>query len=235
MTDDSSMTVVEHLGELRRRLIIVVAAVALAALVGFVFSSQGIAVLRAPLPDQYDTIYFTSPLGAFAAKLKVAMFIGIALAMPVILFEVWRFVTPGLTRRERRWVWPTLIGAVALFAVGVLVGYAILPFAFNFLLGFAEPNFPPLLTIDDYIGFVTTMLLAFGLVMEFPIVLVGLARVGVLSHRAVAARRRTIIVGIVIFAIVITPGGDPFSPLLLSGVMYVLFEASLLVMRLVRR
>jgi sec-independent protein translocase protein TatC len=115
------------------------------------------------------------------------------------------------------------------------IGFIIIPYALNFLLGFAEGLADPNLTIDGYIGFVTTMLLAFGLVLEFPIVLIGLARVGILSYRKLAAQRRLAIVGITVFAIVITPGGDPISPLILGSVMYVLFEGSLLVIRMIRR
>lgn len=235
MTDDpGSMTVVEHLTELRRRLIISVAVVIAGAIIGFILSGPAIDLLRAPLPQQYRTLYFTGAVGAFSAHLKIAFYIGIAIAMPVIVFEAWRFVTPGLTRRERSVVWPVLLGASGLFALGVLVGYLILPFALAFLLSFAEPDLKPLLTIDEYIGFVGLMLLAFGLVMEFPIVLIGLARVGVLRHSTVAHHRRGIIVGIVAFSTVVTPGGDIFSPMIMSAVMYVLFEISLLIMRRVR-
>lgn len=236
MTDDQgNMTVVEHLTELRRRLIISVAAVVLAAIVGFVVSGPAIDLLRSPLPDQYQKLYFTGAAGAFAAHLKIALYIGVAVAFPVIVYQAWRFVTPGLTRRERRVVWPVILGATALFVLGVVVGYLILPFALGFLLSFADPELQPLLTIDEYISFVGLMLLAFGLVMEFPILLIGLTRVGVLSHRAVASRRRSIIVGIVAFSTVVTPGGDIFSPLIMSAVMYALFELSLFVMKRVRR
>lgn len=236
MTDDQgNMTVVEHLTELRRRLIISVAAVVLAAIIGFVLSGPAIDLLRSPLPDQYQKLYFTGAAGAFAAHLKIALYIGVAVAFPVIVYQAWRFITPGLTRRERRVVWPVILGATALFVLGVVVGYLILPFALGFLLSFAEPELQPLLTIDEYIGFVGLMLLAFGLVMEFPILLIGLTRVGVLSHRAVASRRRSIIVGIVAFSTVVTPGGDIFSPLIMSAVMYALFELSLFVMKRVRR
>jgi sec-independent protein translocase protein TatC len=154
--------------------------------------------------------------------------------MPVILFEVSRFVTPGLTRRERRLVWPTLHAALLLFALGIGVGYVILPFALGFLLRFVEPDFAPLLTVDGYFGFVTVMLLAFGVVMEFPILLIGLTRAGVLSYRLLASRRRQIIVGIYLFAIIVTPGGDPFSPVLLGTVMLGLFEGSMQIMRRIR-
>jgi sec-independent protein translocase protein TatC len=156
--------------------------------------------------------------------------------MPVVLFQLWRFVTPGLTRAERRLVWPLLLGALALFAIGMTVGYLIIPFALTFLLSFGEPGrIEPLLTINEYVGFVTTLMLAFGLVMEFPIVLIALSRVGILSYERIARQRRFVILGIVIFAVVVTPGGDPFSPSILSAVMYVLFEISLLIIRFLRR
>ena len=162
------MSLLEHLEELRHRLIIVIVAVLVAAAAGFLFAGPVLDILRAPLPKPYDTIYFTSPTDAFGVYLKIAGFLGIGLAMPVILFQAWRFVTPGLTARERRIVWPVMIAALVLFALGIMVGYAIIPYALNFLLGFARPNLQPLLTIDGYVGFVTTMLLAFGLVLEFP-------------------------------------------------------------------
>jgi sec-independent protein translocase protein TatC len=236
MTDDgATMSLIEHLEELRRRLIVVVVAILLAAAAGFVVSGSVLNLLRAPLPDGYQTLYFTGPADAFSAQLKIAGFLGIAFAMPVILFEVWRFVTPGLTKRERRFIWPVILAALLLFVLGVVIGYAVIPYAFNFLLSFGGNTLEPLLTVDRYIGFVTTMLLAFGLVLEFPIVLIGLARVGILTHRRLAAQRRWAIVTIVLLAIVLTPGGDPISPLILSGVMFLLFEGSLLVIRLIRR
>ena len=231
----STMTMVEHLEELRRRLIVVLAAGGIAAVLGFVVSGSVIDLLRTPLPEKYATLYFTGPAGAFGAQLKIAGFLGIALAMPVVLFEAWRFITPGLTSRERRLVWPLLLAATLLFVLGVAVGFAIIPYALTFLLGFAREGVQPLLTIDDYIGFVTTLLLVFGLVMEFPIVLVALARIGMLSHARLAQQRRWAILGIVLFAIVATPGGDPISPTILSGLMYLLFEGTLLVIRLMRR
>ena len=236
MTDtEATMSLIEHLEELRRRLIIIVASVLGCAVLGFFLSRSVLILLRDRLPEGQRHLTFLGPADAFSAQLKIAGFLGIAIAMPIILFEVWRFVTPGLTRREQRFIWPVMIAALVLFALGVVIGYVIIPFALAFLLGFAEGLADPNLTIDGYIGFATTMLLAFGLVLEFPIVLVGLAKVGVLTHRRLAARRRWIIVGIVAFAIVVTPGGDPISPLILSSVMLVLFEGSLLVIRLIRR
>jgi sec-independent protein translocase protein TatC len=229
------MTLIEHLEELRRRLIIIIASILVAAVGGFFVSRPVLVLLRAQLPDQYEELFFLSPADAFSAQLKVAGFLGIAIAMPVILFQVWRFVGPGLTPRERRFVWPVVLAALALFLLGLGMGYLVIPYVLTFLLDFSEGLASPNLTIDGYIGFVTTMLLAFGLVLEFPIILIGLARVGILNHRRLAARRRWAVLAIVLFAIVLTPGGDPISPLLLSGVMYLLFEGSLLIIRGIRR
>ena len=229
------MTLVEHLEELRRRLIVIVLSVLAAAVVGFLLSRTVLVLLRDRLPDEYQTLIFVAPADALTAQLKIAGFLGIAMAMPVILFQLWRFVGPGLTPRERRYVWPVIGGALLLFVTGLLIGYLVIPYTLRFLLDFSEGLATPMLTIDGYIGFVTTMMLAFGLVLEFPIVLIGLARVGILNYRRIASRRRWAILGIVLFAIVLTPGGDPISPLILSGVMFLLFEGSLLIIRLLRR
>ena len=236
VTDDSAtMTLMEHLEELRHRLIIVVLTVLAAAVVGFLLSRPVLALLRDRLPEADRTLIFLAPADALTAQLKIAGFLGIAIAMPVILWQLWAFVAPGLTRRERRYVWPVIGAALILFVGGVLIGYLVIPYTLRFLLDFSEGVATPNLTIDGYIGFVTTMMLAFGLVLEFPIVLIGLSRVGILNYRRVASRRRWAILGIVLFAIILTPGGDPISPLILSGVMFILFEGSLLIIRLLGR
>jgi sec-independent protein translocase protein TatC len=233
--DRSTMTMVEHLEELRRRLMVVIAAIAVAAVAGFLVSGPVLDLLRGPLPDEFDTIYFTSPGGAFVAQLKIAGFIGVALAMPVILFEIWRFVTPGLLPGERRLLWPFLLAGLLLFALGVGVGFVLIPYALSFLLSFAREGVEPLLTIDEYIGFVTTLMLVFGLMLQFPVVLVVLSRLGIVTPKWLASRRRWVILLIAVVAAVATPGGDPFSMVILSLFMYGLFEATLLVVRALQR
>jgi sec-independent protein translocase protein TatC len=233
--DEDTMSLLEHLEELRSRLIKVVISVVLAAVVGFILARPVIEILMAPLPDEYERLVILGPADAFSVQLKVAVFLGIAFAMPVILFHIWRFVTPGLTSGERRFVWPAVLVAMLLFVLGMGVGYLVLSYALTFLLGFAEGFFEVTLTAERYIGFVTTMLLAFGLVFEFPVVLIGLSRVGILSYRRLAAQRRWALLGIVVAAVLLTPGGDVFSPMIMSGLMYVLFEGSLLVIRFSRR
>ena len=233
--DDATMGVLEHLEELRKRLIYIGISVFAAGIAGWVLSDWALWILQQPLPSGYETLYFTSVGGVFAAKLKISLFLGIAFAMPIILYHVWRFVTPGLTSGERRLVWPFLGLGILLFASGVTLGYVVIPFAINFLLSLAPQGIEPLLTLEEYIGFITTMMLAFGLVLEFPIVLMTMARVGILSHAFLARRRRWALLLIVVFAIFATPGGDPLSPIILTAVMYLLFEVTLLAVRFIRR
>jgi len=155
--------------------------------------------------------------------------------MPVILYEIWAFVTPGLTRPERRLVWPLLAVAVVLFAAGVVLGYLLLPLAIGFLLDFQIEGVAPLLGLGDYIGFVTMFLLAFGLALQFPVVLYLLARVGILSYAFLSSRRRWVILLIALFAILITPGDIVVGSFTLALVMYGLFEITLQLIRLMGR
>jgi sec-independent protein translocase protein TatC len=232
--DGPSMTLVEHLGELRRRLIIVVVTVLVGAIAAFAISETVLNLLVQPLPPEYRTLHVTTPAGAFGAQLKIAGFLGLAFAMPVLLFHAYRFVAPGLTRGERRIVRPALVAAALLFAGGIALGYAVLPYMLRFLVGFIKPPFTDTFLVDDYIGFVTTTLLGFGLVLEFPVILVILARIGILSHAFLARRRRWVVLIIALTAIILTPGQDPISPLVIGIVMYLLFEVTLVLIKRIR-
>ncbi|HEY3523714.1 MAG TPA: twin-arginine translocase subunit TatC, partial [Candidatus Limnocylindrales bacterium] len=146
----------------------------------------------------------------------------------VILYQLWAFVAPGLTTAERKVVRPWIPMALLLFVVGVVIAWVVLPFAMAFLLGFeiADVNRAEL-TMNNYFGFVTTLFLAFGLMMEFPILLFGLSRVGIVTSERLRSVRRYVIVGIALFSTVVTPGGDIVSPTVLGLTMYVLFELSI--------
>ena len=147
--------------------------------------------------------------------------------MPVILFQVWRFISPGLTPDERRLARPWVPIALVFFLVGVAVAWVVLPFAMQFLIGFESKDFHYLPTADAYFGFISTLFLAFGLTMEFPIVLVLLSKVGIITSQRLRSSRRIVILGIAIFSAVVTPGGDLVSPTVLGVVMYLLFELSI--------
>ncbi len=232
--DEATMSLLEHLEELRRRIIIVAVAILIAAVGGFFLAEPIIAILRSPLPDDVELIQ-TGVGEAFGVTIQLALMTGLALAMPVILFQVWAFVTPGLMRSERRLVWPLLIAAIVLFAAGIGLGYVLIPVAINFLLDFSLPDVQPLLRLADYVGFVTSMLLAFGLALQFPVILYVLARIGILSYAFLSRRRRFVVLGIVMFAIVITPGDIVIGSATLAVVMYGLFEATLQLIRILGR
>ncbi len=222
---ETVMTIVEHLSELRRRLFISIAAVVATSIVGFLVAPRVIEILKAPVTGP---LVFTSPGAAFFLQVKLALMIGIALASPVILYELWAFISPGLTRRERSAARPWIPLAVLFLVLGIAVAYLILPYTVGFLLSFQIPGvLEPLITAEAYFGFVTTMFLAFGLVMQFPIVIVLLSKVGIVSVGRLRHARRYVFVGIFIFAVVVTPGGDPISPIIMALVMYPLYELTI--------
>ncbi len=224
------MTIVEHLSELRRRIFISLLAVTVGAIVGFIVTPQVIAILKAPIPEP---LYFTSPGGAFFLQIKLALMVGIVLASPIVLYQLWAFVSPGLTPSERRTIRPWVPLSLIFLVLGVGVAYVTLPFAAGFLLGFAIPGLvEPLITADAYFGFVTTLFLAFGLIMQFPFVILLLSKVGIVTIDQLRKNRRYAILGIAIFAVVVTPGGDPFSPTIMTIVMVILYEVTI---RLVSR
>ncbi|MEO7294539.1 MAG: twin-arginine translocase subunit TatC [Candidatus Limnocylindria bacterium] len=232
--DAATMSLIGHLEELRSRIIVVAITIVLAGIVGFFLSEPIIGLLRAALPEGKQTLIQISVGESLAVRLRVALYVGIAASVPVILYQVWRFVTPGLTKRERRLIWPLLIGAVILFVFGLGLGYFVLPFALEFLLSLTLPGVEDQLRLSEYVSFVSTVMLAFGLAFQFPVLLLLLARVGILNYRFLSSRRRWAVLLIVLFAIVATPGGDPLSSIVLSLVMYALFEGTLQIIRRMR-
>jgi sec-independent protein translocase protein TatC len=228
-TPAAEMTLVGHLSELRDRLVRIAIAVALGSAVGFYFATPIIGILVAPLPS--NQLQYTGLGDAFVINIKIAIVVGVILAMPVILYQVWSFIAPGLTPEEQGTVRPWIPLALAFFAIGVGIAYVILPFAVQFLFSFSSDYLHPLITAGPYFDFVTMMFLAFGLIMEFPILLFGLSRVGIVTSQRLAGARRMIILGIAIFAAAITPGGDLVSPFVLGLTMYVLFEGTVLFIR----
>ena len=219
------MTLVEHLTELRRRIILSILAVAVGAVVGFFLTPAVISLLAEPIPG---AIVFTQPGGALFLRLKLALLIGVALAAPVLLYQFWAFVSPGLTPNERRAARPWIPLALVLMAVGVGLAYLILPYTVTFLIGFQiEGQLEPLITADHYFGFVLMLFLAFGLVLQFPILLVILARTGILGLERLRRGRRYALLVLFIVAVVVTPQ-DPFSSIIMTAVMYPLYELTIL-------
>ncbi len=229
--DTTVMPLFDHLAELRRRIAIALLAVALGTLVGFVFGQRIIEVLKAPYGDA--PLLLLGPGEGFFIVLKIALATGIVLGMPVILFELWRFVSPGLTSDERRMARPWVPLALLFFVGGVAVAYVVLPFAIAFLSSFGSGDLPlqNAWTADGYFGFVATMFIGFGLVMEYPIVLVLLSKVGIVTSARLKSSRRYVVILFAIVAAVVTPGGDIISPIVLGFTMYALYELSIVLVR----
>lgn len=227
--DGSVMSLVDHLGELRDRLFRAIIAIVAGSVVGFYFARDIRNFLLIPLPNGVAQVL--GPGDAFAIQLRISIVVGIILAMPVLLYQIWAFIAPGLTPDERRTVRPWVPLALFFFALGVAIAYLVLPFAVQFLLSFTDDKLVANVAAGPYFDFVTTMFLAFGLVMEFPILLFGLSRIGIVTSERLRSARRYVILGIAIFAAVATPGGDLVSPFVLGGTMYLLFEITVFVIR----
>jgi sec-independent protein translocase protein TatC len=240
------MPVMGHLEELRHRIILSMIAVACGAVVGWFLFDPFIELVREPYcdflaahpeqrPSEGCELNFIGVTDVFLLKLKVVFFLGLLAVLPVVLYQVWAFVVPGLTDRERRWAIPFTAAATILFLLGGFVSYVFLPRGLDFLLGFGGELFQPIITGDRYIGFVVLITLAFGLAFLLPIFLIFLQLVGVLTARRLASWRRYSILAIAIFAAVITPSGDPYTMLAMMIPMYLFYEASIIIGRALKR
>jgi sec-independent protein translocase protein TatC len=242
------MTLIEHLRELRHRLIVCLWALAAASVGGFFLYGPAMRLIRQPycdfLRDNPDkapfesgrcALVFLGAIDGFLITVKVIVFLALVIALPIVLYQLWSFVVPGLTDRERRWAIPFVGLSVVLFLMGGAVAYLTLPKALGFLLGVGGDFVNPLLTVDKYTGFVIFTILAFGLGFEFPILLISLSAAGVLSSETMRRHRRYVIFGLAIFSAVITPSPDPVSMLALLIPLTVFYEAAIIVSRLIKR
>lgn len=226
---DAPAPLVQHLSELRRRVGIALAAVVAGGIITFAWCDNLIALLRTPLND--TPLYFVGVGDAFGIRLQLSFIGGVALAMPIWLWQAWAFIRPGLTESERRAARPWIPLALALFLIGIAVAWVVLPFAVSFLLSFATEDLTPLIAADRYFGFVGSLMLVFGLATEYPIVLVLLSRVGIVTSAKLRRWRRNALVLAVVVGAFATPGTDLISPIVLSVVLYLLYELTIWLVR----
>jgi sec-independent protein translocase protein TatC len=246
---ERNMTVIQHLEELRKRLIISVAAIAVCSIVGFVFYRRIFAFILGPYRESIASLpvdarptgalagklVYSSPVEPFLTFLKVGFFSGFMVALPVVLYQVWRFITPGLTTRERRLAVPFVVASVLLFAGGTFFAFVVAPRGLAFLFSFGGESLVPLLTVDRYLGFLIFLILAFGLGFELPLVLIFLAGARLVDSGQLRRWRRWALLGTAIFAAVATPTQDPYTMLLMWVPLYLLYEVAILVARLMKR
>jgi sec-independent protein translocase protein TatC len=233
--DEKKLPLTTHLQELRKRLVLSFIAVGAGFALCYAFSESIFDILSAPLLKMMPTggsLIFTSVAEAFFTYMKVAFIAGLILASPFVLYQVWAFVAPGLYRHEKKYVIPFVLAGSFFFAIGILFAYYVaLPVGFKFLLGFATDFIKPMPSMKEYLSFSIKFLLAFGLIFEFPVVLVLLARVGVVDAKTLARQRKYAILLIFIFAAILTPP-DIISQVILALPMIGLYELSILLSRI---
>ncbi|MEX1177880.1 MAG: twin-arginine translocase subunit TatC [Nitriliruptor sp.] len=238
------MTLLEHLYELRTRVFRSAIALVVGTIVGYVVFPQVLELLLDPFcraqavlrPELNDcNLVALRPLEAFSARMKTSVVIGLFVGGPVIFYQLWRFITPGLTRRERRLALPFVLLSQVMFAVGLVFAYVVIPQGLRILLGMAGDRVDTFLSVEEYLSFFLTTSVAFGLVFELPLVLIFLAMVGVVSCAGLRRARPYAMVAIVAVSAIITPTTDAVTLLLMAGPMALFYELSILAAWVIER
>lgn len=231
--DDKPMSIVHHLGELRKRLVIA----ALAVAVGTIASYSQVGFLRELLrhsAEGLELIYLTPP-EVLMTDIKLSMIAGILITSPIVLYQVWAFILPGLRGQERRIILPLVLLSVVCFSVGITFSYVVvLPIVIRFFLGFSGPGLTAMFSYTRYVSFFMTILFAFGAIFQLPLIIVFLARIGMVTTATLRRVRKFAYLAMLIGSAVFTPP-DVISQLLMAGPLVVLYEISILLAWLVTR
>lgn len=229
--ESGEMSVVQHLSELRRAILISLMGIVIATLLCFAYKEPLLDFLRVPAPKDLQFI-FVSPAEAFLAVLQASVLAGLFLALPIVLAQIYAFVAPGLTKSERRWGFPLIIAAYLLFTAGVAFCYVVLlPVGISFLIGFAPTGIMPMISIGRYIGFTTGMMLATGLAFELPLGVLLAYAMGLMSREKLFQARKFVFLGAFVAGALLTPSVDILTMSLLAFALYGLYELSLLLIR----
>ena len=232
---DDKIPFTSHLEELRKRLIICVTSVVIGFVISYFFSEQLFNILVKPLQKELppdSLLIFTGLPEAFFVYLKISLFAGIFLSCPVILWEIWGFVAPGLYDHEKKYIFPFVIFSSILFVIGLLFCYFIVfPFAFKFFMGYSSDIIRALPSIKEYLSFTLKLLLAFGIIFELPVFVLFLAKMGIVNEKMLRNQRKFAILGIFVVAAILTPP-DVVSQILMAIPLILLYEVSVYVARI---
>jgi len=230
--DGKKLTITEHLEELRSRLIIATAALLVMTVISFAFTGRLLEILLVPSGGMKPV--FLKPTEMFVTYFKVALIGGAALSMPVIVYQLIRFVVPGLRPNEKKYLFFVLPGATLLFILGIVFGYLVLlPFALRYLLTFGGDIASAFISIGEYVSFVVTLLLWMGVAFELPMIIVFLAKLRIVNHKQLRGYWKYALIGSFLIAAIITPTPDPFNQTLVAVPLYLLYEVGVLFARLV--
>jgi sec-independent protein translocase protein TatC len=233
VVEDERMSVIEHLEALRRALIVSLVAWAITTAGSFFVAGKiiGLLVKQAGIGHAY---YF-GPTGGVILQLQVAMYIGLVIAAPVVISQIWWFVSPGLHAHERRFILPLIVATIVFFAIGVAVAIFALPLYLHVLNTLAPPNTSYFADIGELVGFLLIMIIGFGIVFELPVVLFMLGMIGIVKSKWLYKNRIWWFLGLGLVANFLTPGVDPFTPLIMFVPLYIFFEGTALILKLMKR
>jgi sec-independent protein translocase protein TatC len=237
------MTIVQHLDELRSRLIISLLAFLVFSVIAFVFYEPLFDFIIKPLcglpPEKLGPqgckLVQSTPMEGFQVRLKLTAMVGLIVASPVWLYQLWAFIVPGLTKKEKRYAIPFVASSVTLFLIGATFAYLLLPTGLRVLIALGGNDLVAFLRADGYINFVGLMLIAFGVTFELPLVLLFLGLAGVLSVETLRHHRKAAIVGIAALAAVVTPSQDPYTMLAMAVPLYAFYELTIVLLKIVKR
>jgi sec-independent protein translocase protein TatC len=233
---DDRMPFMEHLGELRTRIMRALYGLLAGTVIALPFSERIVDWLARPVTKLGYELVFTAPAEAFWVQMKVGLIAGVFIASPIILWQVWAFISPGLHQHEKKYAVPfVLIGSLMFILGGTFSLFVVTPYALNFLLGYARPGLKPMITIQNHIDFLLKFTLAFGAVFELPLALTLLARMGVVTARMLAKNRKYAILGAFIVGAVLTPTPDAFNQSLMAGPLIILYEVGIVCARVFGR
>ncbi|NRA44952.1 MAG: twin-arginine translocase subunit TatC [Oligoflexales bacterium] len=233
------MSLFDHLVELRQRIVKSLIAVLIFFGIAMAFSTEIIEFLKQPLlsaiPQNKDALHFTGPLDVFITSIKVGFLTAIIFACPVWIYQFWRFIEPALYKHERKYILPFVFASVGLFVAGVsFCYYAILPLALEFLITLGMEVGTPIITITDYVSMLMLMIFGFGFIFETPLILVLLAILDLVSAEMLAKYRRYVLVGILFVGAILTPP-DPLSQVGMAIPLYLMYEFSILIIRMIKK